>query len=98
MNTLEIFEAIKKIGTVAELKVVRKAHAERLRELQAGDAEIARRDFSLNQFVSFIHKGREVFGKIIKINLKTARVNVSPNDSMTYAGEWNVAYTLLRSG
>lgn len=96
MKTLiEICEAIQKLETKEDLKVVYAAANTRSRELY--DLKIAhvKQDFSLQQEVTFIHKRRVIKGKIIKKNEKRAVVSVVAVDGQGFAQDWHVPYDKL---
>lgn len=96
MKTLtEICEAIQKLGTREDLKAIFAAYQERDRELRSRDDAISRKTFSLQQAVTFEHKGRTITGKIIKKNEMTAKVSVLPSDGLGYAQLYHVSYALL---
>lgn len=96
MKTLtEICEAIQKLGTREDLKVIFNAYQGRDRELRAENDTIAKQKFSLQQAVTFKHKGRVITGKIIKKNEMTAKVSVLPSDGLGYAQLYHVSYSLL---
>lgn len=96
MKTLiEICEAIQKLETKADLKVVFAAYKQRSRELYNKEATEVKQLFSLQQPVTFIHKGLVMHGKIIKKNEKRARVAISTLDGTGYVHKWDVPYTML---
>lgn len=96
MKTLiEICEAIQKLESKADLKVVYAAANQRSRELYNFEVAHVKKDFSLQQEVTFIHKGRVIHGKIIKKNEKRAVVSVVAVDGQGFAQDWHVPYTKL---
>lgn len=96
MKTLiEICEAIQKLETKADLKVVYAATNTRSRELYNKEVAKMKQDFSLQQEVTFMHKGRVICGKIMKKNEKRAIVAVVAADGKGYSQDWHVPYTKL---
>ena len=88
--SVELQKHIKELQTLAECKEVWKQVKERWREIEDSLTASAISKYKIGQIVQFVGKRKRVlYGKITKLNLKTARVDCDED------GIWNVGYTVM---